>query len=252
MQSFAGRGEGEDMGCLYLMMPADLVDRVVARETCFHAWGCWKAQGGMERRRNTKRRGRKHQNYPSGWGTVWIDKGCRVLEGTLAEPLWTVVNFIKEMEMRCAQWQVRHVGTCKLHCVHCPMNIGQCTQCRQAEEKSQVCSVQMRSAAIPAEVDEEQHARISNVKKKWEAEAIRSINMHQLGKRFVQGVPEMRHRRRQDCNPRRVAGIPGANMGVSVAESEAFDKAEKGSMLQMNDIGLQVALEWTVGTDIWQ
>ena len=51
MQSFAGRGEGEDMGCLYLMRPADLgigwwhVRRVSMREVVEKPKEGWRGGG---------------------------------------------------------------------------------------------------------------------------------------------------------------------------------------------------------------
>ena len=69
---------------------------------------------------------------PPGWGPVWIDKWCSELEGTPAQHLRALVNFLREMEIRCEQCQVRHVGTCR------KCHIGWCTQCQQAEEKCEV------------------------------------------------------------------------------------------------------------------
>ena len=58
-----------------------------------------------------------------GWGAVSIDKGCSELEGTFAQQLRTLIDFLREMEIMCARCQVRHVGTCR------KCHIGQCTQC---------------------------------------------------------------------------------------------------------------------------
>ena len=58
---------------------------------------------------------------PPGWGPVWIDKWCSELEGIPAQHLRTLVNFLREMEIRCARCQVRNVGTCR------KCHIGRCT-----------------------------------------------------------------------------------------------------------------------------
>ena len=50
---------------------------------------------------------------PPGWGAVWMERGCNQLEGTLAEQLQQVVNYLPAMETRCVRCQVRQAGTCR-------------------------------------------------------------------------------------------------------------------------------------------
>ena len=76
---------------------------------------------------------------PPGWGAVWRDKGCSELEGTPTQQLRTLVDFLRDMEIRCARCQVRHVGTYR------QCHIGRCTQCQQAEEQCEVCEVSTKS-----------------------------------------------------------------------------------------------------------
>jgi hypothetical protein len=49
---------------------------------------------------------------PPGWGAVWRDKGCSALEGPPTQQLRTLVDFLRDMEIRCARCQgtSEHVG----------------------------------------------------------------------------------------------------------------------------------------------
>ena len=73
--------------------------------------------------------GEANWGQASPGGAVWRDKGCSELEGTPSQQLRTLVDLLREMEIRCARCQVRHVGTCR------KCHIGRCTQCQQAEER---------------------------------------------------------------------------------------------------------------------
>jgi hypothetical protein len=76
---------------------------------------------------------------PPSWGAVWRDKGCSELDGTPTQQLRTLVDFLRDIEIRCARCQVRHVGTCR------QCHIGRCTQWQQAEEQFEVCDVSTKS-----------------------------------------------------------------------------------------------------------
>jgi hypothetical protein len=79
---------------------------------------------------------------PPGCGAVWRDKGCSELEGTPTQQLRTLVDFLRDMDIRCARCQVSHVGTCR------QCHIGRCTQCQQAEGQCEVCDVSTKSTPI--------------------------------------------------------------------------------------------------------
>ena len=41
-----------------------------------------------------------------GWGSMWTERGCSKLEGTPTDQLQLVVNYLRDMEVRCVGCQV--------------------------------------------------------------------------------------------------------------------------------------------------
>jgi hypothetical protein len=130
------------------------------------------------------------------------DKGCSELEGPPTQQLRTVVDFLRDMEIRCARCQVRHVGTCR------QCHIGRCTQCQQAEEHCEVCNVSTKSTPNPGGSNEEHSPLVLDRKRRKGVEAIRSVNMHQLGVNFVERVRDVRRRHTDDGQ----AAAPGESL----------------------------------------
>jgi hypothetical protein len=139
---------------------------------------------------------------PPGWGAAWIDKGSGELEGTPAQQLRTLVNFLQEMEIRCEWCKVRHIGTCQ------KCHIGWCTQCQQAEEQCEVCDVSIKSTTNLGDSDKGHSPPVLDGKRKKGVETIRSVNMHQLGLNFVDRVLDVRRRHTDDCK----AAAPGKSL----------------------------------------
>ena len=127
-----------------------------------------------------------------GWGAVWRDKECSELEGTPTQQLRTLVDFLRDMEIRFARCQVRHVGTCR------KCHIGRCTQCQQAKERFEVCDVSTKSTPNVGGSNEEHSPLALDEKRRKGVEAIRSDNMHQLGVNFVERVLDVRRRQTDD------------------------------------------------------
>jgi hypothetical protein len=180
---------------------------------------------------------------PPGCGAVWIDQGCNELEGTPAQQLQTLVNFLREMEIRCARCQVRHVGTCR------QCHIGRCTQCQQAEEQCEVCGVSIKSTPNLEDSDEKHSTPAWDGKRQKGVEAIRSVNMHQLAVNFVQRMLDVRRRPTDDGK-----AAPGESLEF-LAQIRGWQSEErkkrKAQLLQLNDIGLRAALGHAVGTDVF-
>ncbi len=99
-----------------------------------------------------------------------------------------LVNFLREMEIRCERCQVRHVGTCR------QCHIGRCTQCQQTEEQCEVSDVSIKPKPNLGDSDEEHSPPALHRKRKKGVEAIRSANMHQLGVNFVERALDVRSR----------------------------------------------------------
>ena len=111
------------------LIPAD------TRNTCVGAWHdychtgkLWTSEGA---RWLAKQIGGR---LPPGWGAVWMERGCSKLEGTLAEQLQQVVDYLPSMETRCVRCQVRQTGTCRQR------HLGWCTLCQQEKGECDVCS----------------------------------------------------------------------------------------------------------------
>ena len=147
---------------------------------------------------------------------------CSELEGTLAEQLPTVVNFLQEINTHTQKWRSDDfrgakwdVGTWR------QCHIGRYTQCQRAVEKCEECISPIKSTANPGHVDEGHFAAMSNGKKKKCVETIRSvkpIGCKLRGERARR--PETKHKRRQNSCPRRIAEIPSTNSGLAIGGSE--------------------------------
>ena len=172
------------------------------------------------------------------------ERGCGELEGTLAEQLQQVVNFLRAMEMRCVQCQVRLVGTCP------QCHLGWCTLCQQAEEKCDVYSAPMPPVTNFGAANEEYHTQGLKDKRMKGAEVIASVNMHQLGENFVERECDVR--RRTTVNGQ--AAAPGESLEFLAQirgwQSEAR-KQRRDQLLQLKPIGLRAALTCAAGTDIF-
>jgi hypothetical protein len=87
-------------------------------------------------------------------------------------------------------------------------------------------------------------------KRKKGVEAIRSVNMHQLGVNFVERVLDVRRRHTDDGK----AAAPGESLDF-LAQIRGWQseerKQKKAQLLQLNDIGLRVALEHAAGTNFF-
>jgi hypothetical protein len=80
-------------------------------------------------------------------------------------------------------------------------------------------------------------------------ETIRSVNMHQLGVNFVERVLDVRSRHTDDGK----AAAPGESiefLGQIRGWQSEERKKRNAHLLQLNDIGIRVALGHAVGTDV--
>ncbi len=48
-----------------------------------------------------------------GWGAMRTERGCGELEGTPTDQRQLVVSYLRDMEVGCAECQVRYMGTCQ-------------------------------------------------------------------------------------------------------------------------------------------
>ena len=48
---------------------------------------------------------------PPGWGATWTERGCSELEGTPIDQHQLVVSYLRDMEVRCVECQIRYTGT---------------------------------------------------------------------------------------------------------------------------------------------
>ncbi len=110
-------------------------------------------------------------------------------------------DFLREMEIRCALCLVRHVGTCR------KCHIGRCTQYQQAEEQCEVCDVSTKSTPDLGGRYEEHSPPALDGKRRKGVEAIRSVNMHQLGVNFVERVLDVRKPHKDDGKELQAAAL---------------------------------------------
>jgi hypothetical protein len=140
------------------------------------------------------------------------------------------------MEIRCARCQVRHVGTCR------KCHIGRCTQCHQAEEQCEVCDVSTKSTPNPGGSHEQHSPPALDGKRKKGVEAIRSVNMHQLGVNFVERVPDVR-----DDTQTRARQLPQENRWNSWRKfgdgNRRSESREKHNCYSLTDLGYE--LRWS-------
>jgi hypothetical protein len=166
---------------------------------------------------------------PPGWGAVWMERGCSKLEGTLAEQLQQVVDYLRAMETRCVRCQVRQAGTCR------QCHLGWCTLCQQEKGECNVCSAPITSTTNPGAADGKSYAHRSKAKGMKGAEVI-SVNMHRLGESFVENVSDVRRRATVDGNAAAPGESPEFLAQIRGWQSEAR-KQRRDQLLQLNDIG---------------
>jgi hypothetical protein len=80
---------------------------------------------------------------PPGWEATWTERGCSELEGTPTDQLQLVVSYLRAMEVRCVECQVRYTGTCR------QCHLRWCTSCQQDKEECDVCRVPLALTADP-------------------------------------------------------------------------------------------------------
>jgi hypothetical protein len=170
-----------------------------------------------------------------------MERGCSKLEGTLAEQLHQVVDYLRAMETRRVRCKVRQAGTCR------QCHLGWCTLCQQERGECDVCSAPITSTTNPGAEDGKSYAKRSKGMKG--AEVI-SVNMHRLGESFVESLSDVRRRATVDGK----AAAPGESLEflaqIRGCQSEAR-KQRRDQLLQLNDIGLRVALTRAAGIDIF-
>jgi hypothetical protein len=142
--------------------------------------------------------------------------------------------------VRC---QVRQAGTCR------QCHLGWCTLCQQEKGECDVCSAPITSTTNPGAEDGKSYTQRSKAKGMKGDEVI-SVNMHRLGESFVENVSDVRRRATVDGK----AAAPGESLEFLAQirgwQSEAR-KQRRDQLLQLNDIGLRVALTRAAGTDIF-
>ncbi len=180
---------------------------------------------------------------PPGWGAVWKEKGCSELQGTLTDQLRLVVDYLRDMEVRCACCQGRQAGTCQ----RCQLRW--CTICQQEKEKCDVCNGPIPLITDPGAGSAKSYAQRLQAKGMKSARVV-SVNMHQLGESFVEKVTDVR--RRITGNGETVA--PGESLEflahIRGWQSEVR-RQRRDKLLKLHDIGLRVALENAAGKDIF-
>ncbi len=172
-----------------------------------------------------------------------MERGCSKFEGTPTDQLQLVVTYLRAMEIRYVLCQVRQAGTCR------QCHLGWCTHCQQEKGECDVCSVPITPTTNPGEGGAKSCAQRLQVKGRKRAEVV-SVNMHLLGESFVEKVSDVRRRGTVDGQ----AAAPGESLEflthVRGWKSEAW-RQRRDTLLQLNDIGLRVALTGASGADIF-
>jgi hypothetical protein len=182
--------------------------------------------------------------FPQGGkGAVWMERGRSKLEDTLTDQLQQVVNYLRATEIRCVRCQVRQAGTCR------QCHLGWCTLCQQEKGENDVCSVPITLTTNPGAGGAKSYAQRSQAKGMKGAEVVK-VNMHRLGESFVEKVSDFRRRATVDGK----AAARGESLEFLAHlggwQSEAR-KQRRDQLLQLNDIGLRVALTRAAGADIF-
>jgi hypothetical protein len=112
-----------------------------------------------------------------------------------------------------------------------------------------VCSVPITPTINPGAGGGKSYAQRSKAKGMKSAEGV-SVNMHRLGESFVESASDVRRRFTVDGK----ATAPGESLEFLAQirgwQSEAR-KQKRDKLLQLNDIGLRVALTRAAGADIF-
>ena len=98
-----------------------------------------------------------------------------------------VVSYLRAMEVRCVECQVRYAGTCR------QCHLRWCTLCQQDKEECDVCGVPL---ALTADLGA---GRAKSSTQRLRAKGVRgsevtSVNMHRLGESFVEKVSDVQRR----------------------------------------------------------
>ena len=142
--------------------------------------------------------------------------------------------------MRC---QVRQVGTCR------QCHLGWCALCQHAHGECDVFSVPITSTINPGVEDGKSYAQRSKAKGMKGAEVI-SVNMHRSGESIVESVSDVR--RRATVVGKTAAPGESLEFLAQIPGWQSEARKQRGDqLLQLNDIGLRVALTRAGGTDIF-
>ena len=127
--------------------------------------------------------------------------------------------------------------------------LGWCTLCQQEKEECDVCSGPIPLITDPEAGGVRSYAQRLQSKEMKGARVV-SLNMHHLGKSFVEKVNDVRRRATGDGK----AVAPGESLEflahICGWQAEAR-RQRRDQMLQLSDIGLRVALENAAGADIF-
>ena len=133
--------------------------------------------------------------------------------------------------MRC---QVRQVGTCQ------QCHLGWCALCQHAHGDCDVFSVPITSTINPGVEDGKSYAQRSKAKGMKGAEVI-SVNMHRSGESIVESVSDVR--RRATVVGKTAAPGESLEFLAQIPGWQSEARKQRGDqLLQLNDIGLRVAL----------
>ena len=146
------------------------------------------------------------------------------------------------MEVGCAECQVRYMGTCQ----QCQLKW--CTLCQQNREECDVCGIPSMLTADRG-VSGAKTFTQKPAKRPRDAE-VTTVNMHRLGESFVEKVIDVRRRVTADGK----ATAPGESLEF-LALIQGWQSEARGErrerLLQLNDIGLRVALEHAKVKDVF-
>ena len=180
---------------------------------------------------------------PPGWGATWTERGCSELEGTPIDQRQLVVSYLRAMEVRCVECQIRYTGTCR------QCHLRWCTLCQQDKEECDVCGVPLTLTADLGAGRAKSSTQRPRAKGVRDAK-VTSVNMHRLGESFVEKVSDVRRRVTVDGK----AAAPRESLEflalIQGWQSEVRGKRRK-QLLRLNDIGLKVALEHAKVKDIF-
>ena len=184
---------------------------------------------------------------PPGWGKEWRELVDEATSATKNDLIQRATAFVAKREVVCPECQVRMTAECR----GCDMKW--CRRCSTPEHRCGVCDEDGGAGEVAAQEGLEAAGRQEHPNGERRGETTggrRIVNMHQLGRRFVKEVTDVR-KDPSTGDERRGPGEELQFLATIRGWGDVESAQRREALMQMSTVGLRVALQREAGADIF-